>query len=1119
MSTSEQKTKNRRWMKTNSNYLIANQDRFINKTLYMLQEDSKATILEKYKKAMKEFKKEDKLSIKIPLYKEAVKAGFRGSLATVTQDKLTKIIQKKKKTVAKKEEVVESEIIFEEDVINWKKVVHQNVFGNQISSTQYFTDYDKNIAIKEGMDEYYSKEDEKNHTYNRTKLTEENIPFMASEVHKKVMETIDNIPADKKKAGYNVYVITQFAGTLSETGDEKYSSTKSATGSNAEPITEEIIKQRIMESKPMYSQMNTDNYVMYLAKVHVVIYKLSTQGGCDSREHNNIIHKSKNFRISRRSMKSTNDNCLLMCFNKKLGISGTKLKPETVRNTLELAKGKIDVDQVPIIAKYYQQFSEKKLGYILCNSNFDLITQKESTNLFGVITKPEFNLDEHIIIQLDQDHYYLLDVEIIDMKECEKCGRKFENKHKCNINRESYHQTKRLKKRNMVRVKKLKEEELTDPNDFVFWDLETWQPENTHVAYASGHTTDGKYTLHYGQGCIDKAIDDFVNMDGKVISAFNGSGFDFYFLLNALLKRNADISGLIMSNGKLMRFTFTLNGKVNTIFDLYLFLNSSLEQACKDFKTEVVKGSFDHNKIQSWDDTQKYKKEVISYLRKDVESLKELFVAFNKMIHDEFGINVVKYFTLSHLAYDVWSSMLSIKVEIPDDEERYNYIRKTIYGGRCYPVQREYESSHYDEIMNGEMTHHDVLNSEDSDYVYNADVTSLYPASMSGTDLMKVYYPTGNSRWSEEGAKEFAEGKVGFYDIDFCPRKNLRVPIIPRHKDNGGIDWSLNNGSGTYNNVDIQNALDCGYKIDFTGKSLVYDSKSSILFTQYINFFFKMKNQAELEGNDVKRSVAKLLMNALYGKTLQRAIFDSTQIASNIKDFVKFTTENDLSSFEILDDNRVLLSGEIKKKDMTTKITKPCQLGSFVTAYSRKLMLHFMKEIDPTLTTHFMTYGDTDSMHLLGFAHQILLKKGLIMGPNDEPKLGYLNNDIKKDGLIIKEVNLAPKTYIYDNINNENKINAPKDPKNEPKPTMKAKGLPGKTLKADMYEVGKSTPCKFDGLKKINKRVSKKEHASGISHFSVVARSMTRTFNKTQWQGMNFNEEDGTYYPKGYVCD
>ena len=144
--------------------------------------------------------------MKIPLYKEAVKAGFRGSLATVNQKTLTKIIEKKKQKIQKNLHL-EPEIIFEEDVINWKKVVHRDIFGNQISSTQYFTDYDKNIAVKEGMDEYYSKEDEKNHTYNRTKLTEENVPFMASEVHKKVMETINNIPAEKKKGGYNVYVI------------------------------------------------------------------------------------------------------------------------------------------------------------------------------------------------------------------------------------------------------------------------------------------------------------------------------------------------------------------------------------------------------------------------------------------------------------------------------------------------------------------------------------------------------------------------------------------------------------------------------------------------------------------------------------------------------------------------------------------------------------------------------------------------------------------------------------------------------------------------------------------------------------------------------------------------
>ena len=36
-----------------------------------------------------------------------------------------------------------------------------------------------------------------------------------------------------------------------------------------------------------------------------------------------------------------------------------------------------------------------------------------------------------------------------------------------------------------------------------------------------------------------------------------------------------------------------------------------------------------------------------------------------------------------------------------------------------------------------------------------------------------------------------------------------------------------------------------------------------------------MKEESERENNEVKRSVAKLMLNALYGKTLQKAIFNS----------------------------------------------------------------------------------------------------------------------------------------------------------------------------------------------------------------------------------------------------
>ena len=93
-SSSSLKIKIKRWKKTNQNYLNANEDRFISKTLYVLKEDSKSTIFEKYKQAMKQFKKEDKLLIKVPLYKEAVKVGFRGSLASATEKRIKQVISK-----------------------------------------------------------------------------------------------------------------------------------------------------------------------------------------------------------------------------------------------------------------------------------------------------------------------------------------------------------------------------------------------------------------------------------------------------------------------------------------------------------------------------------------------------------------------------------------------------------------------------------------------------------------------------------------------------------------------------------------------------------------------------------------------------------------------------------------------------------------------------------------------------------------------------------------------------------------------------------------------------------------------------------------------------------------
>jgi hypothetical protein len=136
-----------------------------------------------------------------------------------------------------------------------------------------------------------------------------------------------------------------------------------------------------------------------------------------------------------------------------------------------------------------------------------------------------------------------------------------------------------------------------------------------------------------------------------------------------------------------------------------------------------------------------------------------------------------------------------------------------------------------------------------------------------------------------------------------------------------------------------------------------------------------MKDDAEKNNNDVERNVAKLFLNSLYGKTLQKAMFNTTKIVNNVFEFNKFVQEHNLSDFKLMN-GKLLVSCEIKSDDKTNKIKKPCQLGAFVLAYSRRIMLHYMKAIDPTLKSCTFTYSDTDSMHITGENYFKLKEKG-----------------------------------------------------------------------------------------------------------------------------------------------
>ena len=162
----------------------------------------------------------------------------------------------------------------------------------------------------------------------------------------------------------------------------------------------------------------------------------------------------------------------------------------------------------------------------------------------------------------------------------------------------------------------------------------------------------------------------------------------------------------------------------------------------------------------------------------------------------------------------------------------------------------------------------------------------------------------------------------------------------------------------------------------------------------------------------------------------------------------------------------------------------------------------YNKMIDPELKGLTITYGDTDSMHRFGENHKKLNEMGLI-----KKELGYLANDIKNgDGLIIQEINLGSKLYMYKYINNKNEI----------KTTMKAKGLPKKYLQQKFFIERKGEVTIENSFKKVFTKINNNERNNNIDMFTIRKENITRTFNKNAYNGRELRE-DGLYYPWGYI--
>lgn len=461
----------------------------------------------------------------------------------------------------------------------------------------------------------------------------------------------------------------------------------------------------------------------------------------------------------------------------------------------------------------------------------------------------------------------------------------------------------------------------------------TWDPDETWVwAWALCDIEDPSHVE------VGNSIDDFfkrIKKEANPYIYFHNLKFDGEFILYYLMKngfehvearekRNNTFSTLISDMGLFysieVYFEVGKKTKKVTFIDSLKIINQSVESMPKTFKIEENKLEIDYNSPREKGHILTREEE--AYIKNDVvivaKALSYLFnMGLTKMTAGSNALSEYKQITRLNRFRSLYKPL---NYEIDKD------IRKAYRGGFTYlnPIYK-----------NKEVEEGEVL-----------DVNSLYPSVM-----YKEMLPFGEPFFYEG---EYVPDKV--YPL-YIQRltcsfkiKEGKIPTIQikhsRFVDNEYLtDSGIEPVALTLTSVDLKLFLEQYDVWDIHYESGWKFKAMRGLFTEYIDKWIKVKNEATISGNKGIRQVAKIMLNSLYGK---------------------FATSLDVQS------KIPYLDGDIVKYKLGEKNTKDgvyLPMGAFITAYARDKTIRTSQAIkDYSLKKYgidMYCYSDTDSIHTI----------------------------------------------------------------------------------------------------------------------------------------------------------
>lgn len=467
----------------------------------------------------------------------------------------------------------------------------------------------------------------------------------------------------------------------------------------------------------------------------------------------------------------------------------------------------------------------------------------------------------------------------------------------------------------------------------------------------------------YCDNNIEFFFDFFKNKKATVY--FHNAKFDcefiFFYLYNhnfKYVKSRKDLetntfTTLISDKGVFYscEICFRKNSKVKnilTIYDSLKLLPMSVDKIAQTFKLPITK--LDLNYTLTRDKNHVLTEHEKEYLKHDTEivclALQELFK--QQLTHMTTASNALNSYK-ELLGLDKYKKYFP---EIPYEVDKD--MRRAYKGGFTYlnPLYKN-------KIVNGGI----IL-----------DVNSLYPSVMYECKL-----PYGEYIFYEG---EYKYDRIYNLYIQHLAcefeLKESGIPTIQIKNNIGFIPTEyLTDSHGEIINLYLTN-IDLKLFFDnYNVKNLVYINgykfkSSNKLFKNYIDYWIGIKNQATIDKNHGLRTIAKLMLNSLYGK-----------FALN---------PNVQGKYPVLDNG--IIKYELGEKEIRKANYLP--IGIFVTSYARYKTITNAKKLGDNFI-----YADTDSLHIKGYNIPDTIEV-------DPVKLGAW----KKEGEFSEGKYIRAKTYV-----------------------------------------------------------------------------------------------------------